>query len=134
VRVEESIEIARPPEEVYALVADLERAPEWQASLEWVDVASGTEVRRFAGARREGRFEVAAAEPPRRLEIASRAGPVRARAAFSLAETGGGTRVDFALELEPGGAARLAGPLLRVAAAKEARDNLRRLKELLEGP
>ena len=132
-KLTESVEVDCPPEEVYAVVADLEQAPEWQASLESVDLETHTEVRRFGGQRREGRFEVVAAEPPSRLEIASRSGPIRAHAVFSLApRDGGGTRVDFTLELEPGGAARFAGPILRAAAAKEARGNLRSLKELLK--
>ena len=41
-KVEDSIDIAKPQEVVYAIVRDLERAPEWQPSLESVDVQAGT--------------------------------------------------------------------------------------------
>ena len=44
-KIEEQIEVARPPEDVYALVSDLRRAPEWQPSLVRVDVERGVEVR-----------------------------------------------------------------------------------------
>ena len=55
-KLEQSIEIARPREDVYALVADLERSPEWQPSLVRADVDRGVEVRRVAGHEREARF------------------------------------------------------------------------------
>jgi uncharacterized protein YndB with AHSA1/START domain len=71
VKIEEQIEIARPPEEVYAVVSDLARGPEWQPTLVRVDVEAGTEVRRIAGQEREARFEVTRSEPPRLFEIVS---------------------------------------------------------------
>jgi uncharacterized protein YndB with AHSA1/START domain len=84
VKVEERIEIARPPEDVYALIADLERGPEWQPSLVRVDLARGTEVRRIAGQEREASFDVTRNEAPRLFEIVSHARPVRAWATFEL--------------------------------------------------
>jgi carbon monoxide dehydrogenase subunit G len=132
VKVEESIEIDRPPEEVYAVIADLERGPEWQPSLVRVDAARGTEVRRIGGQEREARFEVTRHEPPRLFEIVSHGGPVRARATFELEPLDGGTRVRFSLVLELGRALRLAGRMIRGRAEQEARENLERLKKLLE--
>ena len=131
-KVEEQIEIDRPPEEVYAVVSDLERGPEWQPSLVRVDVEGGTEVRRIAGHERESRFEVTRAEPPRLFEIVSHASPVRAWATFELEPAGAGTRVRFSLVLELSGALRFAGPVVRGRAEREARDNLERLKKLVE--
>jgi uncharacterized membrane protein len=132
VKVEESIEIDRPREEVYAVIADLERGPEWQPSLVRVDAARGTEVRRIGGQEREARFDVTRDEPPRLFEIVSRTGPVRASARFELEPVESGTGVDFSLVLELGGALRLAGRMIRGRAEHEARGNLERLKKLLE--
>jgi uncharacterized protein YndB with AHSA1/START domain len=132
VKVEASVEIARPPEEVYALIADLERGPEWQPSLVRVDAERGTEVRRIGGHEREATFEVTRNEPPRLFEIVSHAGPVRAWATFELEPVESGTRVDFTLVLELGGALRFAGRLIRGRAEQESRENLERLKKLLE--
>ena len=131
-KIEEQIEIARPPEEVYAVVSDLARGPEWQPSLVRVDVERGVEVRRIAGQERESRFEVTRAEPPRLFEIVSHASPVRASATFELEPAGAGTRVRLTLLLELSGALRFAGPMVRGRAEREARDNLERLKKLLE--
>jgi carbon monoxide dehydrogenase subunit G len=132
VKIEQGIEITRRPEDVYALVADLERSPEWQPSLVRVDVDRGVEVRRVAAHERQARFEVTRNEPPRLFEIVSHAGPVRARATFELQPVTAGTRVELAVVLELGGALRLAGRMIRGRAEQEARENLERLKEILE--
>jgi len=131
--VEESVVVGRPPAEVYDFVADLERAPEWQSSLESVDVERGVELRTFAGHRREASFEVTERERPTRFGVESRAGSVRAHAVFAFTPVKAGTRVDFRLDVELDGAARLAAALLRGRLAREARQNLARLSELLEG-
>ena len=130
--VEESVEVACSPEEAFALVDDLERAPEWQGSLESVDVAAGTEVRRIAGQRREARFEVVRREPPRALEIRSGSGPVEVIAAFAIEPAPAGCRVAIGLDLKLKGAMRFLGGVVRGRAQTEAREDLRRLKELLE--
>jgi carbon monoxide dehydrogenase subunit G len=132
VKIEESIEVAQPPEAVYGVVADLERGPEWQPSLVRVDVARGVEVRRIGGHEREARFEVTRNDPPRLFELTSHAAPVRVRATFELAPVDAGTRVDVTLQLELGGALRFAGPMLRGRAEREVREDLERLKSLLE--
>ena len=130
--IEESICVERPPEAVYALVRDLERAPEWQESLVSVDVDAGTEVRRFAGRRAEARFFIVEDDPPRRLAIRSEGGPANARAELDVDPDGDGSRVTFMLEVELKGAARLASGMVKSAAQRETRANLQRLKELLE--
>ena len=130
--VEDSVAIARPPEVVYAFIRDLERAPEWQDSLESVDVEAGTEVRQFGGRRVTAHFLVMEDDPPRRLVIRSEGGPADARAAFELEPDGDGTRVLFTLDVDLRGAARLAAGVVKPAAQREARGNLRRLKEVLE--
>jgi uncharacterized membrane protein len=132
VKVEESVEIAKPQEVVYTLVRDLERAPEWQKSLESVDVHAGTEVRRLLGLRQEATFLVLEDDPPRRLAIASEGGPANARATFDLEPRGDGTRVAFTLEVELRGPGRLARRFAQTAAQREVRSSLQALKELAE--
>ena len=131
-KIEERIEIARLPEDVYALVSDLRRGPEWQPSLVRVDVERGVEVRKIAGQEREASFDVTRNEAPRLFEIVSHARPVRAWATFELTPVGIGTRVDLSLVLELSGPLRFAGGMVRGRAEREARENLERLKRLLE--
>ena len=130
--VEDSVEIAKPQELVYALVRDLERAPEWQESLEAVDVPAGREVRRVGGVRQEASFLVLEDDPPRRLAISSEGGPAKARATIDLAPDGDGTRVVFTLDLELHGPMRLAGRFAKAAVQREVRSSLQKLKELAE--
>jgi carbon monoxide dehydrogenase subunit G len=132
VKIQEQIEIARPPEDVYALVSDLRRGPEWQPSLVRVDIERGVEVRKIAGQEREASFDVTRNETPRLFEIVSRGGPVRASATFELHPVAVGTRVDLALVLELSGPLRFAGGMVRGRAEREARENLERLKAILE--
>jgi uncharacterized membrane protein len=132
VTVDGSVEIAKPQELVYALVRDLERAPEWQESLEAVNVHEGTEVRRVAGIRQRAKFFVLEDDPPRRFAIASQGGPASARATFDLEPDGDGTRVAFTLELELHGPSRLARGFAKLAAKREVRTSLHKLKEVAE--
>jgi carbon monoxide dehydrogenase subunit G len=132
VTLEDSIHVDRSPEVVYALVRDLERAPEWQDSLESVDVEAGTEVRRLGGRRVEASFFVLEDDPPRRFAISSDGGPAQARAEFDLEPDGDGTRVVFTVDLRLRGAARLASGVVKPTAQREMRADLERLKELAE--
>jgi carbon monoxide dehydrogenase subunit G len=133
VTIEESIEIEKPVEAVYAIVRDLERAPDWQDSLESVDVQAGKEVRSFGGRRHESTFVIQEDDPPRRLAITSEGGPASVRATFDLQPSGDGTRVDFTLDIELRGVARFASGMVKGAAQRGAHDDLQRLKELAEG-
>jgi uncharacterized membrane protein len=132
VKVQDSVEIAKPQELVYALVRDLERGPEWQDSLEAVDLHAGKEVRRIGGVRQEASFLVLEDDPPCRLAIASEGGPAKARATFDLEQDGDGTRVVFTLEVELHGPMRLAGRFARGSVQREVRSSLQKLKELAE--
>jgi carbon monoxide dehydrogenase subunit G len=132
VRIEESVEIAKPVEFVWALIRDLERAPEWQETLESVDVAGGKEVRSFGGRRHESSFVVVEDDPPRSLVISSEGGPASVRAAFELHQSGDGTRLDFTLDVELSGVARFAAGMIKGSAERGARDDLERFKKLAE--
>jgi len=132
VKFEDSVEIAKPQELVYALVRDLERAPEWQKSLESVDLQAGTEVRRVGGTRQTMKFFVLDDDPPRRLTICSEGRQAKARATFHLEPAGDGTAVNFTLDIELRGAARFAGPIVKSTAHHEMRSALAKLKEVAE--
>jgi carbon monoxide dehydrogenase subunit G len=132
VKFEESVEIAKPQELVYALVRDLERAPEWQPSLESVDVQAGTEVRRLGGLRQDATFLILEDDAPRRLAISSESHPAKARATFDLEPAGDGTVVRFTLDVELRGPARFARGIVRAKTQHEVRTTLDLLKEVAE--
>ncbi len=141
-RVEESVEINRPVEEVFSYVANPENLPEWSSIvLEVRKESQGepkggdhfTSVGKFLGRRFETSFEVVSYEPPRRSSHRSTGGPFEQEWTRTFEETaGGGTRLTQVAEGEPGRFFRLAGPMLEMAGRRQFRADLSTLKDLLE--
>ena len=141
-RYELAVEIARPPAEVWAYLADPTHLPGWQADVEEIRGASGgplsigetfTEVRSFLGKRAESTLEVTRAEPGRELSLRTVSGPVRVEIRHLLEPAGDGTVVRVEAEADAGKLFGLGGPLLRKAAERRACGDFERLKSLLEG-
>ena len=141
-RIDESVVIDRPPEAVFALVADLERTPEWQGSLDRIELETdgpirahtrGTEIRSAGGRRLESQFEVTELEPGRRLAISTRSGTAEADATFDVVATDRGTRVTSTVDLRLRGVLRFIEAGLRGRIEQQTRDDLARLKRLAEG-
>lgn len=142
IRYELAIEIAQPPVEVYAYLADPTHLADWQQDVEEVRDAPGgalpvgatfTEVRSFLGKRAESTLEVTAAEPGREFSLRTIAGPVQVSIRHLLEPAGDGTRVSVEAEADAGKLVGLGGPLLRKAAERRARGDFERLKKALEG-
>lgn len=140
-RYELAVEIARPPGDVYAFLADPANLPLWQEEVEEVRDATGgplpsgatfTEVRSFMGKRVESVLEVTASEPGREFSLRSLSGPVRFSARHLLAPSADGTTLSLVGEADPGRLLGLAGPLVRRAAQRRTRSDFERLKSVLE--
>jgi uncharacterized protein YndB with AHSA1/START domain len=141
-RIEESVGINRPLEEVFDYVANYENLPEWSGIV--LEVQKGTEgqlqeggrftvVAKFLGRRFGTPFEVSAHQPPRCHSDRSMGGAFEQEYTYTFEETaGGGTRFTQVAEGEPGGFFRLAGPLLEMAGRRQFRADLQTLKDLLE--
>jgi carbon monoxide dehydrogenase subunit G len=139
IRIELTVEIARTPEEVFALLSDVERLPEWQTSAVEAHtegpLAQGsriTETRRLLGREVDSELEVVAYEPPKRLTLRSLGGPVRFTVDHELVAQDGGTRLTLVAEAEPGGLMRFTGPMIARTAEQQFRQDFDRLKALLE--
>jgi uncharacterized protein YndB with AHSA1/START domain len=141
IRIELTVEIARPPEAVFELLSDIERLPEWQTSA--VDahtegpLAEGsriTEKRRLLGREVDTELEVVAYEAPTRLALRSLGGPVKFTVDHELVAHGGGTQLKFVAVAKPGRLLRLTEPVLARTAEQEFHRDFDRLKELLESP
>ena len=141
-RYELAVEIARPPAEVYAFLADPTHLPEWQEDVEEVRDAPGgplsasrrfTEVRSFLGKRVESTLEAVVAEPGRELTLRTVSGPVRITIRHLLEPTGVGTDLRVVGEADPGKLLGLGGPLVRRAVQRRAHADFERLKTVLEG-
>ena len=135
------VTIARPPEEVFAFVADGTNGPRWRPALLDVSQVSGdgvgTEYRQGVkgpmGRRVPADYRVTAYEPGRLLSFDVTAGPVRPRGRYELSPApSGGTRLRFTLECELGGAKKLLMGRSVERAMRSEVGNLERLKAVLE--
>jgi len=140
VRIEVTIDVARPAEEVFAHLVDLDRLPDWQESAveSRADepLAEGVrifECRRALGREVHSELEVTEFEPPRRLTLKTLKGPVKFTVDHRLAEADGGTRLTVVAEGKAGGLMRLGEPMLARTVEAEMQKDFERLKELLEG-
>ena len=140
-RIQESVQINRPLDEVYEYVANPENLPEWTGTvIETRKDTSGpllegstfTTVGKFLGRRIESPFEVTAHEFPRRHSHKSTGGPLPTEWTLTFEEVAGGTRYTQVAEGEPGGLFGLVGPLLERVGRRQLRTDLENLKDLLE--
>lgn len=138
---EHTVEIGRPPAEVFAFITDPARYSSWQPSLVAVRPhqpgtlrvgSEATEVRRFLGQELETVWTCVEHEPDTRSAIECDNGPVPFRGTFTLEPAGKGTRFTWTVETW-GAGARLGGPLVGRTTRRELAANSGRLKELLEG-
>ncbi|MGI5456012.1 SRPBCC family protein [Streptomyces sp. CA-249302] len=133
-----SIEISRPPAEVFAYVTDPARFAEWQGDV--VSARAASDGRTFTTTRRIGpkdrtfSQEVTDSRPPFHWSARGLDGPLRPSMDMTLEPLadGTGSRVTFALDFAPRGIGLALLPLVRRQAAKGAPVSYRNLKRRLE--
>jgi uncharacterized protein YndB with AHSA1/START domain len=138
---ENTVMIARPIEEVFGFLSDLENIPKWNYAIVEARKVSegpigvGTVYRqvRSVPSRSEERLEITTYDPPRQLEIRGQLGPFASRLFYALAVTPDGTRLTNTVEVELRGPRRLLGRVAVPRVREAVAANLRKLKELLEG-
>jgi uncharacterized protein YndB with AHSA1/START domain len=140
-----TLDIARPPDEVFAVATDPARFAEWQSDVVAVatdqpaPLAVGgrfTTVRRIGGVDRAIDQQVAEVARPHRWVARGDTGPIRPSATVTIEPIDGGTssRVTFTLDFVAGGIGLPLLPLVRRQTRRSAPVSYRRLKQLLEGP
>jgi len=139
-----TIEIARPPDEVFSYVTDPSRFAEWQTDVVRVRMDAGrppavgsrfTTTRRIGRAERTMTQEITDLSPPRSWAAHGIDGPVRPNANITVEPTEDSTRsrVTIALDFEGHGIGRLLVPLVvRRMARKGSPLSYQNLKERLE--
>jgi uncharacterized membrane protein len=120
-RVEESIDITRPLEEVFDYVSDVANFPQWMAhTLEVGKDKVGppeqgerfTIVIKSAGRRFQTPYERTSCEPNQRYTDRALGGPIpNQRWDCTFREVPGGTRLTRVVDAEPGGLLKLLEPL-----------------------
>jgi uncharacterized membrane protein len=145
IRVEESVVINSPVEEVFSYTCTVENLPNWAATVREVQRDSPgrgplREGERFTakqqalGRRFEAPFEVIDYEPNRRYAHRGTEGhPVPVTMVFDYEPlSSDGMRFTQRIEAEPGRFFRLGGPVFERVLRSQVRTNLQTLKELLE--
>jgi uncharacterized membrane protein len=141
-RVEKSIEINRPLEEVFNYVSEVGNYPGWMAhALEVRKDTVGPPQQgdsfivaiKSVGRRFETPYERAFYEPNRRYTDRAVGGPVpNQRWDCAFQEVPGGTRLTRAVEAEMSGILKLLEPIQKRAAERQLRKDLQTLKDVLE--
>jgi carbon monoxide dehydrogenase subunit G len=139
VRIDFTLAIARPPEDVFERLIDLDRLPDWQesalGSTADAPLAQGVRVqerRRIMGRDLENELEVTAFEPPRQLTLKALGGPVPFTVDHQLVDDDGSTLLHVVAEAKTGTFMKLAESMLARTAEQEMRRDFDRLKEQLE--
>jgi uncharacterized protein YndB with AHSA1/START domain len=141
VKVEHSVVIDRPVEDVFRYVTTYERHPEWRIETEQTEETSegptgvgstGREVSRVLGRKIEADTVITEYEPGRRLMAETTSGPFPIRAGHVTEPVEQGTRYTFVVEGEPGGFFKLAEPILRRIVNRQVETNVMNLKDLME--
>jgi len=138
---ENEIVIRRPPEDVFVLLADLEKVPRWNPAIERTerttpgDVGVGSTYRqlRSAPTRSEETFRIVRFDPPERLALDGQIGSFGAHVDYVLERTPGGTRLTNRVSLEPPTVlSRVVVPLAVSQISAAVASNLDRLRRIME--
>ena len=142
IRIEHSIVIDRPLDDVFAYLAAPGNMSEWQdavldaSAIGDVPIGADTRVRvrrRFMGQIVTLVLETTEFKPNERFSFASESGPIALSGTVAVGPHEGGTSVVFTVSGEAEGLFSLAGPFIEQVVRKETVENAARLKEILEG-
>lgn len=140
VKVEASVVINCPVDEVFSYLMDVSNWPEWAGFPEAEQtsegpVGVGTTFRgmsEFLGRRAEWTSEVTKYEPNRRFAQTITWGPMSIEQSSTLEPVEGGTKYTQVGEAETGGFFRMADPLVNRMMQRQLEANLAKLKDILE--
>ena len=141
IRIERTVVIRRPIEDVFEFAEDPGRHPLWQSTLvesrSLTDGPMGVgsqvrEVRRFLGMGFELTWEVTEYLPSTRSSVRFVSGPIPGTASYALEPLDGGTRFTVSGDVDAHGVFSLGDSIFKRMAGRELATNLAHLKDLLE--
>jgi hypothetical protein len=140
-RIERSIVIERPAEEVFTFLHDAGKDAMWQTTLVESEPVTDDpprvgaqirEVRRFLGLRVEMTRELTEYAPPAASSFKVVSGPVPIAGGYALESANGGTKLTATGDLDAHGFFKVAEPVFARMAGRELETSLDHLKDLLE--
>jgi uncharacterized protein YndB with AHSA1/START domain len=137
-----SVTILRPVGDVFAVLTDVGNAARWSSALEEQLTTPGplrvgsrrrAVVPSVAGRTMENEMELTELVPDRRLAMRGVAGfPFPVRILAELEPADGGALLRWTTYLEPGGIAKLLGPVLAASYKRSFTKDLAKLKSMME--
>ena len=136
-----SMLILRPIWEVFDFISKPENNTQWQyGSIESVQLSAGnlqvgtvfSSFGHFMGRRIQSNFEVTEYEASKSYGFETISGPIQLQTSYSFEAVDHGTTVIVSSLINPGGFFKLLDPIVARAAKKQFKENLARLKALLE--
>lgn len=141
VEASRSIEIDRPVEQVYELVADPANDPRWCRWVVRSELLSGTPAQpgaRYRQVQRPGpvgrriELELLRTDAPKHVRLRWHTSAATFDVTYDLEEIAGSTRMTHATRVTVRGVGRLTLPLVRTAAPRSMAQQLADLRDLLE--
>ena len=143
VRVRKEIQVARPPAEAFAYVADFSNSAEWDPGIPEArkltdgPVRQGSEfevVALFRGKRQRFHYVVTAFDADRRIVLTGEGKKAGSVDEITFEPAGTGTRIVYVADIRLKGIARVAEPLLGPTMNRMGDDALAGLKSVLDRP
>jgi uncharacterized protein YndB with AHSA1/START domain len=134
IEIQTSVRIARPAEEVFALLSDPTRFPLWNSAVDAVRPTGATYAmeRTLPGGRAHNELEITELEAPERFGVRTLSGPTPFTYRYRLTPGGGATVVALDATVDLGAPAALLGPLAARAVKRGIDANLATLRDALE--
>jgi carbon monoxide dehydrogenase subunit G len=143
IKIEKSIIINRPVEEVWKFVSNIENATKWdrgvlearQTSEGPIGVGSMLQTRRqMLGRQRIGELRVSEYVPNRMIALQASLGRMTAQIRYAFEPVEGRTRLTGTSEIELGGLWKLITPILIPMLERDGRADMAHIKRLMEVP
>jgi uncharacterized protein YndB with AHSA1/START domain len=140
-KVEATVVIDRPIEEVFAYVVDPENTAQWAGPVVEAKQTSGgpvglgttsSRVTQLLGRTIEATYEITEYEPNKIYADRTTSGPVPINSRILFASVDDGTKVTIQGKLEAGGFFKLAEPIMARMARRQVTSDAQTLKDLLE--
>jgi carbon monoxide dehydrogenase subunit G len=138
-----SVEIPRPPAEVFPWLLEEDKVPRWTGSLEAYErldggpLGTGSRVRQVlevSGRRIDVELELTAYDPPNGAETRFSTNGIEVVNSYALAGSGDGTRLTQSVDAKPSGlTARMLVPVVQPRLEEKLTQDLDRLRAELSG-
>jgi uncharacterized protein YndB with AHSA1/START domain len=132
-----TVEIPRPPEDVFPWLLEEDKVPRWTSHLETYQaldgaLGTGSRVRQIldvSGRRIDVELEITSYDPPRGAETRFKTNGIEVVNAYALEAAGAGTRLTQSVDAKPSGlTARMLVPIVQPRLEEKLTQDLERLR------